>query len=203
MIITEVRSRRKRQVQLYLDGEAAVRIAEEVWERSALRPGDEIDDDRLKELLEESGRYMAREKALWLLEYRQHSKKELEDKISRTLPRQAAREAVAKMEELGLTDDAGFAAEYARMLVDRKGYAPRRAIYELGLKGIDRDTAQNAVDALQVDVTENILRITERKYPRLAEDEKEYNRAVQTLQRLGYSYDQIRKALGEREENRN
>lgn len=196
MIITDARGRRKRQVQLYLDGEAAVKLAEETWEDSGLCVGDEIDDEQLRELLKESERRMAREKALYLLEYRPHAKKELEDKISRTLPREAAKEAVAKMEELGLTDDRSFAMEYARMLVERKGYAPRRAVYELGLKGIDRDTAQSAVEGLETDITENILRITDKKYPRFAEDEREYNRAVQTLQRLGYSFEQIRGAIG-------
>ena len=195
MQITDVRTRRKKMVQLYIDGEAAVQLSAEIWDRSGLTPGCNIEDEQLRALLEESQRYLAREKALYLLEYRPHSKRELENKISRTLTREAAKEAVEKLEELGLTDDARYAENYARMLIERKGYAPKRAIYELGLKGIDRETAQMAVDSVPVDITENIQKIIAKKYPQI-EDEKVRGRAVQALQRLGYSFGQIRRVLG-------
>ena len=42
MIITDVQPRRHRLSQLFIDGEAAVKVDTETWLRSGLMPGDEI-----------------------------------------------------------------------------------------------------------------------------------------------------------------
>ena len=194
MRITDAKSRRKNVTELYIDGEAAVKLSSEVWEKCGLQVGNEIEEDMLQTLLEESQLCKARERALNLLTYRAHSRQELEQKISRTVSKEAAKEAVNKMEEWGLTNDARYAQEYAGVLIGRKGYAPRRALYELSLKGIDRETAQAAVESIEVDITENIRRIIQKKYAGI-EDEKIRNRAVRALQRLGYNTGQIREAL--------
>ena len=80
MIITDIQPRRHRLSQLFLDGEAAMKVDTETWLRSGLAKGDEIDDERLYQLLQDSAAHRAHEKALYLLEHRAHSKKELADK---------------------------------------------------------------------------------------------------------------------------
>ena len=84
MEITAIEPRRKRLSQLYLDGEAAVKVDTETLLKAGWKPGMEISDEDLHQLLQESEARRAKEKALYLLEYRSHSKKELADKISRT-----------------------------------------------------------------------------------------------------------------------
>ena len=102
MIITDVRKRRGRLYQLYLDGEPAVTVDAAAFDESPYRMGGRIDDDQLRELLEAGSRRRAREKALYLLSMRDHSRGELEQKLRQTAGAQAAEETAARMEELGL-----------------------------------------------------------------------------------------------------
>ena len=94
MILTDIRPRRRRLSQLYIDGEAAVQVDTETLARSGLAVGDELDDEALHALLQASAEHRAHEKALYLLEHRAHSKKELADKIARAeFDREAAQPA--------------------------------------------------------------------------------------------------------------
>lgn len=199
MRITEVRKRRRSLAALYLDGEFAVNVDQETLLLSGFKTGKEITDEQLRSLLEESRERRAREKALYLLERRDHSKKELVDKIRRDaeVTPEAARLAAERMEEVGLVDDARFARRFARDCMARKSYSSRRTIYELIQKGIDRDEAQSAVEELELDEVQQIKDYVSRKYAAPPTEEKEKKRMVAALTRLGYSYSDIRRACQE------
>lgn len=197
MEITAIEPRRHRLSQLYLDGEAAVRVDTETLIKTGWKPGMEITDEELHALLEASEERRAREKALYLLEYRSHSKKELADKISRTTSREAAEAAVEKMEELGLMNDESYARQLASSLLERKGYGVRRARQELLHKGIDRELVEEILLETAPDPEEKLREIVERKYQRQLQDEKGYRRTVAALQRLGYGWEDIKSVLEE------
>ncbi len=197
MEITAIEPRRHRLSQLYLDGEAAVRVDTETLIKTGWKPGMEITDEELHALLEASEERRAREKALYLLEYRSHSKKELADKISRTTSREAAEAAVEKMEELGLMNDESYARQLASSLLERKGYGVRRARQELLHKGIDRELVEEILLETAPDPEEKLREIVERKYQRQLQDEKGYRRTVAALQRLGYGWEDIKSVVEE------
>ena len=142
MEITAIEPRRKRLVQLFLDGEPAVRLDAQTAAEAGLRPGLSLSDEDLRELLRQSDARRAREKALYLLEARPHTKKELEGKLARTAGAEAAQEAAARMEELGRVDDGDYARRYAAELLTRKGFAPARAVQELCRRGVERELAR-------------------------------------------------------------
>ena len=199
MIITDIQPRRRRLSQLYIDGEAAVKVDTETLLKSGLAPGDEIDDEQLHALLQDSAAYRAEEKALYLLEHRAHSKKELEDKITRAeFDRDAARRAAEHMEELGLVDDEQYARRLAQELFERRKFGARRVKQELRQKGIADDLIEAALEEFSTDrdeTVETIRAILERKYPAAWEDEKARRRAVAALQRYGYGFEDIFAAL--------
>lgn len=197
MEITAIEPRRKRLSQLYLDGEAAVKVDTETILKAGWKPGMEISDEELHELLQESEARRAKEKALYLLEYRSHSKKELADKISRTTSREAAEAAVERMEELGLVNDESYARQLAEYLMERKGYGVRRARQELLQKGIDRELIEELLEELAPDPEEKLREIVKRKYQNQLKDEKGYRRTVAALQRLGYGWEDIKTVLAE------
>lgn len=197
MEITAIEPRRKSFSALFLDGEYAVKIDTETLLKSGYRVGQDITDEQLYALIQSSEQRRANEKALYLLEHRSHSKQELVDKIRRTTSLEAAQAAADRMEDLGLIDDEDYAQRYASELLNRKGYAASRTVYELTQKGIDKELALELVEELAPDPQEKILGIVERKYPNCVQDEKIMRRAVAALQRLGYRYDDIRQALAE------
>lgn len=203
MELTAAEPRRKGLVQLYLDGEEAVKVDAEIFAQSGLRVGDCLSDRELRELLQKSDARRAQEKALYLLEYRNHSKKELEDKIARgQASREAARAAAEKMEELGLLNDEAYARSHAREMIARKNWGPGRIRQELRLKGIPGEMIDGILEEYGGEERElgNARAVLERKYSGWQEDEKTQRRAFSALQRLGYSYDLIRRAMSGTEE---
>ena len=203
MELTAAEPRRRGLVQLFLDGEAAVKLDTQVFLQSGLKPGDQVSDQELFELIQASDARRAQEKALYLLEYRNYSKRELTEKIARTAAsREAAQAAAGRMEELGLIDDRRFGEDYARELFSRKGYGARRAAQELRRKGLDQELVQELVEKYgsPEQSGENIRRVLEKKYPGWREDEKVRRRAFAALQRLGYAYQEVREAMGQGED---
>ena len=92
-----------------------------------------------------------------------------------------------------------FAETYARELFQRKCYGARRVRQELSCKGVGRDIIDQVLEQYQdMDQAagENIALVLERRYPTWREDEKARRRAVAALQRLGYSFEQVRAVMG-------
>lgn len=197
MVITAFEPRRKGLYQLYIDGEAAVKVDMQVFMLSGYKAGSDITDEELYELIKSSDERRAREKALYLLEHRSHSKKELKEKIIKSgVPKETAEAAAGHMEEIGLVNDAEYARNYARMLFDRKQFGVRRVRQELKLKGITEDIIEEVIGDFSPEYAPEVIQnLLMRKYPLYAEDEKVKKRAVSAMMRLGYSYDDIKTAM--------
>ena len=136
----------------------------------------------------------AKEKALYLLEHRPHSKRELEDKLARTVGREAAGQAAGRMEELGLIDDADYAHRLAEELA-RKGFAAPRIRQELLRRGIGRELAAQEAERAAAAPEDALHSLIERRFARQLGEEKGRRRAVAALQRMGYRWEEIRSAL--------
>lgn len=196
MIITNAIPKRKGLSDLYIDGEFAIKIDTETFLVSKFSVGSQIDDQQLKELIESSNIKRAKEKALWLISYRDHSKKELESKVRNCSDKDSAKKAVEKLESVGLVNDEKFACNYAQQLLFVKHYSKKGARYKLIEKGIDRDLADSVLEEIDFDSQEHIRIIIEHKYHNLS-DEKTRRRAVSALQRKGYSWSDIKAVIDE------
>jgi regulatory protein len=195
MTITDIVPKRKKLSAIYIDGEYAVKIDTETIIASNFSVGSEITDEQLKELIDSSEEKRAKEKALWLLSSRDHSKRELETKIRRTATADSAKKAVERMEELGLVNDEKFARRYAEELINVKHLSVRGAKYKLTEKGIDKDLADEILEELDPDQREHIEILIERKYRKNLSDEKGRRKAVAALQRMGYSWGDIKAVM--------
>lgn len=201
MLITDIRARRKAMSALYIDGEFAMELDTATLEENGITPGMSITDEELKELIDKSGLKRAKSKALYLLSYRDHSRKELKDKIKRNCDEKSAELAVERMEELGLIDDESFAEKYASELLFVKKYSVRRTEYELMQKGIDRILCDEIIERLEPDERQLIASLIDKKYFKKLGDEKGRRQTVVALQRLGYRYEDIRAVIGDFDEN--
>lgn len=197
MLITAIEPRRKSLRALYLDGAFAVNVDAQTLADSGYRVGMQMDDEQLHELIQQSDIRRAREKALYLLAHRDHSKKELVEKIRRTSSAEAAQMAAQRMEEVGLVNDESFARRYAAELLQRKGYSISRTEYELIKKGIDRDLIHEIIEDMSPDEAQQLAVLLEGKYAGAVRDEKGRRRTISALQRMGYRWEDIRHALEE------
>lgn len=181
---------------LYLDGEYVMNLDTRTLIENRFDVGKDIDDEDLHEIIRLSNERRAKEKALWLISYRDHSKKELADKIKRTCDEESADKAVERMEELGLVNDESYALHYAQKLIFTKHMSKNAVVYELARKGIDKELAAEILDEIEVDSSEQIRIIIDKKYKNIS-DEKIRRRAVAALQRLGYRWDEIKGVIEE------
>ena len=194
MKITDIRPRRKGLSAVYIDGDYALSLDTQTLLEHRIDIGREFDDEELHDLIESSNERRAKEKALWLISYRSHSKKELRDKISRTCDRQSAEKAVERMEELGLVNDRDYAERCAQTLIFTKHMSKRGAAMELRRKGIESEIIDEVLGDIEVDEREQIQAVIERKYSKI-DDEKIRRRAVAALQRLGYGWEDIKAVI--------
>ena len=197
MLITAVEPRKKGLSALYIDGEFAMKLDTEVLLAHRFDVGREIDDDDLHACLQESEMKRCKDKAMWLISFRDHSRRELFDKLRRDYDDEICEAAVARMEELGLIDDERYAKRYSADLVNIKHLSERGVRQKLREKGIDRDLIDEIVDGLFIDEEEQIRAVIEKKYARVLQDEKGRRRAVNTLTRMGFSYADIKSVMSE------
>lgn len=197
MVITDIKKRRGRLSEVYIDGEPAVRVDSDTLLLSGHRAGQKITDEQLHALITQSAEKRAKEKALWLLGHRAHTRQELFDKLSRDVTPQAAEQAVARMEALGYLDDGDFARRYAAELFTRKGYAARRVMQALLQKGIEKELAAEAVETLVPDPSEQIEELLRGKLGETLRRENGRDKVVAALRRNGFSWSEIRPCLTE------
>ncbi len=195
MTITAIEPKKKGLCALYIDGEFVTKVDTETVLSLRVDVGDEISDEKLHELITRSDTKRAKDKAMWLISYRDHSKHELIEKVSKYSSFDAAIKAVERLEELGLVNDENYARRYATDLLNLKRMSPKGAVRKLIEKGIDKELARDTVDSLECDVENNIQTIIEKKYAHTLGEEKGKRRCVNALMRLGYSYSDIKSVL--------
>lgn len=139
-----------------------------------------------------------KEKALNLLEYRAHSRKELFDKLKRFTDIGTANEVLDMLEEGRLLDDEAYAFQYAHDLMEMKLLGSVRLKMELARKGIDDETAERAIWNAEEEIgsaEERLERLIEIRYKNMLSDEKNRTKTINSLFRLGYGYDMIKEAI--------
>ena len=201
MRITDLKPVKKSLSLVYIDGEYAMKLDTAALAENGITVGCALDDEELKELIEKSNYRRAREKALYLISGRDYSKKQLMDKIKKDSSEETAEEVCERMEELGLVNDENYARRLAHDLIYLKKLSVKGAKYKLMEKGIDRELCDEILEEFEVDPVEQLTEIIEKKYADKLDDEKGRRRTVAALQRLGYSWSDIKSALAEFEEN--
>ncbi len=196
MIVTAVEPRKKALSALYIDGEFAMKLDTQTLAEYRISAGKEISDEELKELIDASDFRRAKERALWLLSYRDHTTGELLEKLKKDFPEAACEKAIARMQELSLIDDRRVAKKYAEEL-HRKHHSEKDIIFRLSAKGIDKEEARLIVEELSIDPVSEICALVEKKHLKNLNDEKGLRRTYASLQRGGFKYSDIKTALRE------
>ena len=190
MKITSITKKNGTRWQIEVDDEYWAILDAEIIVNQHLKVGVELTEERMEEILRAADFRRARERALYLLDYRDHSRGEIVEKLSRNVDRVIAEEVADKLCELGLIDDGTYAKKLARHFLLTKKYGARRAEFEMRRKGIDGRLAAEAVAEVEPD--EDLLEeLALKKYGRYLEDDsdgKGRDKAIRGLMRLGHGY---------------
>lgn len=192
---------RKDKIHIYIDGEYRLTVDEIFWFSCGYISGDEIDEEKLTAFEEAAGSRRAFNSALNSLDYRDHSEKEIRAKLMRKHGAEYVDEAVEKLIELDLINDRRYAENYARELFEHKKFGKIRIKSELIAKGIASDIASETVNSLfedeEPDNIQRIVDIIEKKYYNRMNDEVGRKKVFSALQRMGYTFSDIREAMSE------
>lgn len=134
------------------------------------------------------------EKAVSLLSFRAHSRKELADKLKQKTGCGDAEldEVLNRLEELGFLNDRTYAASVVRSCV-RKGYGAKRALSELSRRGVPKELREEALE--EMPQMAGTLECLIRARLRNPDDRDEVRKVSAAMSRRGYSWDEIRRAL--------
>ena len=197
MKITAIEKNKGSRYTIYIDDDYWYILDYELIVMNGLRVGLECDETFLEDLREQAERRKARERAFYLLEYRDHTRKELVDKLVKSVSPEIAEQTADRMEELGYLDDRKYAKQYAAVLLEQKKMSKRAALYKMQQKGIDRALAEEIFADMDIDPREQIRELIEQKYERYLVDRKGLQKTVNALMRLGYNYYDVKDVVRE------
>lgn len=197
--LTDITETKRGRYALFFDGEFAFSLDEGTFADADLHKEDELEPWQIEDLRKKSDTRRALDKAMDLLALRDHAAGELYEKLCRKFDPHSAAAAVARAGELGLLNDEDFARRRAAELL-RKRKSRREILLDLSRKGIDRDTAAAAVEALEDEEEDPDLAsaraLVQRQYASKLAQGKEPQVAA-ALARRGFSHSVIRTVLGE------
>ena len=196
MKITALSHRKKGLTAVTFEDGREVLIDTELISKKGLMVQSEVED--LDKLLYESDFKRAKSRALWYLSRRDHSRKELYDKlVSGGFSDRAAFDSVERMVELGLVDDLAYAKRLYEQLVGCNCASNREATLKLKLKGIHPDIIKEISEDNMTDECENIKLLINKKYAKHLDTEEGVKKVFAALIRKGFSFSDVRKALKE------
>ena len=193
-IVSAMRQTSPGRVTVTLCGGEEIKTTLNVVTDLRLYSGRELDGEELRELRAASASALARNRAMELLSRRPMSEKELIDKLIRKgEDEETAADCARWLRENGFLDDESYAAAVARHYA-AKGYGPGRVRAELSRRGVDRELWDGTIEAMP----ENRDRLDRFIASRLTdpEDREQIRKVSAALYRRGYSWEEIRSALG-------
>ena len=226
MVIT-VKRGKSNKMHVYLDGEYTATTGVEKWLTCGYHSGDDISESEWVEL--HSAFYFDRiySAALELLSRRDHSRRELSDKlyqrfvvkpfvakdireseddyaalnrhgVDKTMVTGQIDAVCDKLTEQGLLNDERYARLYAEELIRTKSMGLVAVKNALAKRGIDRYIIADVCDSLEFDASESIKTILASRYKRYdLYDEAHMAKIINALQRKGYKLSEIRQAYYE------
>ena len=196
MIIKAQRGRGNK-IHLLLDDEYKITTDVEFWALNYINDGTDISDEEWAELVDKIGYRKAFNKCADLLSRRDHSVKELRDKLLRTVDEASADKAIDKYIEMGYLDDEKFAKALAEHLYTVKNYSDSHVKQELFKRGISRDIVNEIVDSAENDSVQSVITIINKKYLNKLNIEGGREKVIAAMMRKGFSYSDIKSALDE------
>lgn len=180
------------------DGET-LRMPRAMLKERPYRGGTPFDRDAFTAFLKERSYPFAMEKAVALLATRARTEKEICDALRKNAyPETTIARVMARLQEAGYIDDADFAGHWAASRA-QKGLGSRRIRMELRQKGVDPETIDQTLSAID----ENQLRQSARKAAEKAARGRdltnpgERQKVLAALARRGYDFPLARRALQE------
>lgn len=186
--------KRKDRCNVFVDGEFFAGVSLETVIKFRLKVGDETDSERLKEMLEESEKTEAVEKALSYVSNAIKTKRQVKDYlIKKGFSETSVRHAVDKLKEYGYIND----EEYARRFIESTGktQGKRLMAYKLMLKGVKKDDVEAAYETAGGAAKDNAAALAEKRLKNKEITKENILKTYRYLISRGFSYEEAASAV--------
>ena len=194
MIISHQNGRGKK-IHILIDDEYQITTDVDFWSQNYINDGTDIDEEQWQELVDAINYRKAVNKCYDLLSRRDHSVKELRQKLLRTVDPDNADKAIEKMLDLGYLDDEKYARTLFRHLYENKKMSLNFIKREMYMKGIDSFIIEDVLCENEVDNVANIVELINSKYAGKLQGENGKQKVMASLARKGFSYSDIKSAF--------
>lgn len=199
MKITSIKQYKGTTYEVELDESRKIYLHADIIADFALYTDMVLEREELRKIIYASNFRRAFQYALHLLDYRDYSYREMFGKLEKTYKNEKlCFEVMKKLVKIGVINDARYAEKLARRLVEAKHYGYYRAKREMLAKGLDSDTAEDALAVYEDSADENLALLLEKKYARLltdSGDRKSIEKVKSALVRYGYGFDEVNRAV--------
>lgn len=187
--------RKKGRFLLTLEDGTILRVTEDEILRFGLRQGQELDDDTLEAIQKSANASGAKARAANMIASRPLSKRELQKRlVQKGSDADDAQAAVEWLEELGAVDDEAYAAMLVSYYAAR-GYGSARVREELHRRGVPRELWDAALEQMP-ESSDKLDALIQKKTRGDLADPKERKRVCDALLRRGFSWSEVRAAMG-------
>lgn len=199
MQIVSVKKYKGSSYEVVFDDDRQIYLHIDIITDYGVRAGREFDEKTLDEIIYASNKRRAFQYALYLLDYRDYSYREMYAKLEKTYKNEdLCFEVMDKLVSIGCINDKRYAAMLAKRYVEIKKFGIYRAKNEMYQRGIRGETAENALEPYYDMIEENIALLLDKKYSRYLTDEtdrKSVEKVKNALVRYGYGYDDINRGI--------
>ena len=139
----------------------------------------------------------ARERALYLLDYRDYSYIDMYHKLEKNYSEYVCFAVMDKLVEIGVINDRRYAESLAQQYMEGRKYGYYKAVQQMKLKNLTKELIEAALEPYKEDTYERLYELIEQKYLRYLGDEKGVAKVKNALARQGYSYGDIKQAVND------
>lgn len=195
MMITDIKKEKKHLCRIFFDCGREELLDTDIVLENCLHKEDHLSEEKLCELIEASDYYRAKQRALWYLDTKAYTEKELYRKLTeKGFKKEASAKVIARFLELGLLDDRRFAENYLERLYSQNT-SKREAYYKMMNKGFPKDLITELINGSEVDERQQIREVLEKKYRTKLSNEENIKKVYAALIRKGFSFSAVKEEL--------
>ncbi|MGN0523579.1 MAG: regulatory protein RecX [Eubacterium sp.] len=194
MIISHSKGRGKK-IHILIDDEYQITTDVDFLAENYIKDGTDITEEQWNELVTAINYKKAVNKCYDLLSRRDHSVKELRDKLLRTVDEASADKAIDKMLELGYLDDERYAGILLNHLVNEKRMSKSFIKQEMYKRGLSADIIAYTLEDGEIDNSSNCAELILTKYKNKLNIKGGKEKITASLMRKGFSYYDIKSAF--------
>lgn len=194
----ETQKKRNKRRSIYVNGEFFAGVDQEVVIDLGLKVGQQIDAEKLAEVLQTEELRKAREAALTLLDYRARTRREIETRLlQKGYPEDVIAKIVEQLENVDLVNDERFANDWVAGRLEHRPTGKSRMSWELRRKGVSPEAVDEALEQVDEDKEFKMaLELARKKLGRAdVSDPDTKHKLAGFLQRRGFHWETVSRVL--------